>query len=209
MVYYGLNLNTAMLYGNFYINFLIFVMLEVVGNATLWLTINRFGRKRSYIFYTTVGGLSCLSTIFTVNYLRKDLQIVTTILAMVGMLFNTAGFTTLYFFSAEIFPTLVRNVGMGTSSSLARVGAMIFPFIADTRHLVPGSTGVAIPLVIFGGACLIGAGLSLFLPETGSKMLPETIEDGRNFTLKALQDKKGKIQKNEENATISGSENFI
>ncbi|XP_061177670.1 organic cation transporter protein-like [Saccostrea echinata] len=203
MVFYGLDLNTAMLYGNFYINFLIFVLLEFTGNILPLFTINRFGRKRSYVFYTTVGGLSCLSTILTVNYLGKDLQILTTVLAMIGMLFNTAGFATLYIFSAEIFPTVVRNVGMGTSSSWARVGAMISPFIAETRHLVYGSTGVAIPLVIFGGACLIGAGLSLFVPDTRNKMMPETIEDGKNFTMKIVLGKKKNMQDNEENATTN------
>jgi hypothetical protein len=42
--------------------------------------------------------------------------------------------------------------------------------------------GTAIPLVIFGGACLIAAGLTLILPETLHQMLPETIEDGKNYT---------------------------
>jgi hypothetical protein len=48
--------------------------------------------------------------------------------------------------------------------------------------LVGGTTGTAVPLVIFGGACLIAAGLTLILPETVNKMLPETIEDGKNYT---------------------------
>ena len=60
------------------------------------------------------------------------MQYLTTALAMLGKLFATAGLITIYVLSAELFPTAIRNVGMGSSSSWARVGGMIFPFIADT-----------------------------------------------------------------------------
>lgn len=67
-----------------------------------------------------------------VTYLFTDLQILTTALAMLGKLFSTAAFATIYVISAEIFPTAIRNAGMGSSSLWARVGGMISPFIADT-----------------------------------------------------------------------------
>lgn len=51
---------------------------------------------------------------------------------MLGKLFATAAFATIYIISAELFPTAIRNAGMGSSSLWARVGGMISPFIADT-----------------------------------------------------------------------------
>jgi hypothetical protein len=68
MVFYGLALNTGMLYGGFYINFFINVLMEFPGQLLPLFMIDRFGRKRSHSVYMAVGGLSCLSTIFTVNY---------------------------------------------------------------------------------------------------------------------------------------------
>ena len=38
-----------------------------------------------------------------------------------------------YIFSAELFPTVVRNVGMGTSSLCARIGGIICPYINMLR----------------------------------------------------------------------------
>lgn len=68
MVFYGLSLNTGMLYGDYYINFLLSILMEFPGHALPIFMIDRIGRKKSHIIYMTVGGLSCLSTIFTVNY---------------------------------------------------------------------------------------------------------------------------------------------
>ena len=47
-----------------------------------------------------------------------------------GQLGVTGGWETLYIWSAELYPTVVRNVGMGTSSAFARVGSMTAPYIA-------------------------------------------------------------------------------
>ena len=43
----------------------------------------------------------------------------------------TGGFEVLYILSSELFPTVVRNVGMGTSSAWARAGSMLAPYIAQ------------------------------------------------------------------------------
>ena len=40
-------------------------------------------------------------------------------------------FTTAYVYSVEIFPTPVRNVGIGSSSMCARISGMIAPFMGD------------------------------------------------------------------------------
>lgn len=64
-----------------------------------------------------------------------DLQPLTTTLALLGKLFSTAGFATIYIISAEVFPTVIRNAGMGSSSVWARVGGMISPYIADTVNV--------------------------------------------------------------------------
>ncbi|CAG2257564.1 OCTN [Mytilus edulis] len=147
MVFYGLSLNTGILYGDYYINFMLSVLVE-----------------------------------YPANYAGKDLQPLTTTLALLGKLFSTAGFATIYIISAEVFPTVIRNAGMGSSSVWARVGGMISPYIADTADLVGGTTGKAVPLVIFGGACVLAALLTLILPETLNRQLPETIEDGKHFS---------------------------
>ena len=50
---------------------------------------------------------------------------------MIGKLGAAAAFAVIYVFSAELYPTVVRNAGMGASSCCARIGGMVAPYIAD------------------------------------------------------------------------------
>lgn len=46
---------------------------------------------------------------------------------------------------------------------------------------VSGKFGLALPLVIFGGSSVTAGLLTLMLPETLNRKLPETIQDGIDF----------------------------
>ena len=61
----------------------------------------------------------------------SDLQVITIVLAMLGKLGAAAAFAIIYVYSAELFPTIVRNAGLGASSCCARIGGMLAPYIAD------------------------------------------------------------------------------
>ena len=52
-------------------------------------------------------------------------------LALIGKVGASSGFHLAYQYSAEIFPTVVRNAGIGSCSCMARVGGIIAPFVAD------------------------------------------------------------------------------
>ena len=60
-----------------------------------------------------------------------DLHALTVTLAMIGKLGAAAAFAVIYVFSAELYPTIVRNAGMGASSCCARIGGMVAPYVAD------------------------------------------------------------------------------
>ena len=48
---------------------------------------------------------------------------------MVGKLVSSAAYATVYLFTAELFPTVVRSTTMGTSAFFAGVGGMLAPYI--------------------------------------------------------------------------------
>ena len=98
-----------------------------------------------------------------------------------------------YVYSAEVFPTIVRTAGLGSSSFWARVGPMVSHYMISsnlfassdfiTRQIAPfiadlSVYGDTVPLAVFGGIALVAAFLVTFMPETSDARLPDTIEDG-------------------------------
>ena len=60
-----------------------------------------------------------------------DQQWMTTALAMVGKLGVSSSFAVIYLYTAELYPTVLRNFGVGCGSMFARIGSMVSPYIAD------------------------------------------------------------------------------
>ena len=62
--------------------------------------------------------------------LLTALQPLTIALALIGKLGPAGAFGVIYVFSAELYPTVLRNAGMGASSCVARFGGMAAPYVA-------------------------------------------------------------------------------
>ncbi|XP_030573667.1 organic cation transporter protein-like [Drosophila novamexicana] len=171
-VYYGLSWNTNNLGGNQLVNFVISGAVEIPGYLLLLFTLNRWGRRTILCGAMLVAGISLLLTIVV----PSDMNWLLIACAMIGKLAITSSYGTVYIFTAEQFPTVVRNVGLGASSMVARVGGILAPYL----NLL-GEIWRPLPLVICGALSLTAGLMSLLLPETLNKPMPETIEDGENF----------------------------
>lgn len=61
-------------------------------------------------------------------------------LAQTGKFFITASFAMVYQYGTEIFPTVVRNAGVGACNCFSRIGSIIAPFIGRELVGVPSQT---------------------------------------------------------------------
>lgn len=170
--YYGLSWNTNNLGGNDLFNFVISGAVEFPAYTMLLFTLNRWGRRNILCYCMLLAGTMLLATIIV----PEQHNWLVIVCAMLGKMAITASYGTVYVFTTEQFPTPVRNVGLGASSMIARVGGILAPYIN-----VLGDVWKPIPLIIFGVLAFVGGLLSLYLPETLGKKLPETIEEGENF----------------------------
>lgn len=50
-------------------------------------------------------------------------------LFLIGKLGITSAFSTSYVHTAEMMPTVIRSIGVGSASTVARLGALIAPFV--------------------------------------------------------------------------------
>lgn len=81
----------------------------------------------------------------------------------------------LYLFTGELYPTVLRNAGVGCTVMCARIGSMMAPLVIALNDVAP-----FLPLTLLGLLATVEALLILPLPETCGMKLPETVEDLQN-----------------------------
>lgn len=175
LTYYGLSWNTSNLGGNMYLNFVISGLVEIPAYTACMLTLDRFGRKNFLCPCLILSGLCLIVS----SLLPTELTSVSIVLAMLGKFFITGSYGAVYIFSAEQFPTVIRNIGIGAGSTFARVGGIFASFTSNLADIWP-----PLPFLLFGVLSLTAGVSCLVLPETHHKKLPESIADGENFEKK-------------------------
>ncbi|KAL8164854.1 UNVERIFIED_CONTAM: hypothetical protein K2H54_011070 [Gekko kuhli] len=98
----------------------------------------------------------------------SSIPVAVTVLAVIGKASLGASFSTTYVFSAEVFPTVIRQTSLGLCSMSSRVGGILAPLVGLLDEIHP-----AIPMVLLGGMALTGGILCFFLPETRNKDLQD------------------------------------
>ncbi|KAJ8266834.1 hypothetical protein GJAV_G00135200, partial [Gymnothorax javanicus] len=164
--YFALSLNTSNLSGDRFLNFFFSAVVEVPAYILSW-PLFRFCSRRLCLFATLVFGATVL--LFT-QLIPEDYRSVSTTLEMMGKFGITVAFTIVYAFTAELYPTLLRNTAMCACSMAARIGSISAPYFI---HL--GTYFKSLPYLLMGGLCVFGGLLCLLLPETLGVPLPETI----------------------------------
>lgn len=149
-VYYGLTFNTNSLAGDPSLNFFLSGLVEVPAYILCLIILYYSGRKMSLVG-TMIGAGICFLPIIVWPQFSSQFS-------MAGKFFITCSFAIIYLYSGEIFPTVARTVGLGSSSLFARVGAICAPFVKELGE----HTSREVPLVIFGLLSFISAVLLFF-----------------------------------------------
>ncbi|KAM3964929.1 organic cation transporter protein [Aphomia sociella] len=168
LCFFGVSQYIGHVSGNIFSNVAISAAIQVPGTLMSIYANRLLGRKITLISANCVTGLSCLLIIFVPQSGASHLT-----LGCIGLWGMSISFATVYLYAGELFPTVVRNSGVGLSSTVARIGSMVAPFVATLSHTSPW-----LPPMAFGIVPLIGAGLCIILPDTRGKKLPDTLEEG-------------------------------
>jgi len=176
LIYYGLTLNSNTLSTDLFTTFTIGKALEFPSISLVIFLLIKAGRRLTLILFYTLAGVSLTGTIFIpLGVFANEWPIL--VMNILGRISAINTLAVCYIYSAEVFPTVVRNIGLGSSSFWARVGPMIAPFIVDLKK----EYGAQVPLAIFGVISLLAALLVTFMPETSNTPLPDTIKEGEQL----------------------------
>lgn len=165
-MYYGLNFLLSDIQGNFYLNAILFSLVELMGVVLAMLVVEKIGR-RGVLLVCLVSSSLCL----LVSGL-SDSRALQRSAAVTGKAGISAVFALLYLFSSEMQPTTVRSQCLALCSTCARAGSLIAPVISSLA-----SVSQFLPFLIFGGLGSIAFLTSLTLPETGGQRLADSCEE--------------------------------
>lgn len=169
--YYGHASNTSNLGSNMHLSFVFAALVEIPAFSIPFI-INYSGRRWTlFACFLASGAMS----IFYVST-PSDLTHLALTFALLGRMFATGAYYICLQYSSEIFPTTIRGSGMSACEIVGGIGLFISPWIVYLAKFQ-----VQMPLLIFGGLSILGAIVTLFLPETCGENLPDTIEAANEF----------------------------
>ena len=142
--------------------------VEIPASFLACFLITYVGRKSPLCGFMACCGLSLLA----IALISSALPFMVVSVAMFGKLCISASFTIIHIHTTEVFPTAIRNTGMGLVAITSRIGGILSPYLANLGHVLPN-----FHFVLFGIFSLTSGLLNLKLPETLGAPLPETMED--------------------------------
>uniref|UniRef100_A0A3P8VVG4 Solute carrier family 22 member 21 n=1 Tax=Cynoglossus semilaevis TaxID=244447 RepID=A0A3P8VVG4_CYNSE len=151
--YYAISLNTSNLYGDVYFNCFLSALVELPAYILSWVLFRWCSRR-----------LSVFSSLFAY------LVLLAITLEMMGKFAVSTAFAFVYAYTAELYPTVLRNTAIGACSTASRIGSIIAPYFIYLRRY-----WTSLPYILMGSLTAVTGLLSLLLPESFGRPLPDTM----------------------------------
>ncbi|CRK97339.1 CLUMA_CG010731, isoform A [Clunio marinus] len=129
LVYYGLVLNMNSFGGNIYVNSALAGLVEIPAIGIAMYIIMKTGKKWLFSATFLATGISCFfATIFEGNVHMLWLKIT---FVMIGKFTISAGNTIMPVYTAELYPTSIRNIGVGACNVAAGMALVLTPALSE------------------------------------------------------------------------------
>ena len=178
--YYGISYFVPNLFGDPHLNFILGGGIELAAYLLAFVVLGGFGRRIPLSIYLFLSGVTCISMVVIRNFITIDMAnvpAIVTALALIGKAAVVSCFCIIFLYSSEVFPTVIRTVGVGSCTLFGRLGSLLAPQVLLLGELLLPDMPGLVPFILFGLLCLVAAVLVINLPETLGTKLPDTIEE--------------------------------
>ncbi|XP_023935657.2 organic cation transporter protein-like [Bicyclus anynana] len=173
LVYYGMSINAVNLSGNRYLNYVYVALVEIPGYWTAILLLDRVGRKPVLV----AGYWLCAGCQFAFAFIPSGYYGLSLTFYLIGKYAIAVVMTSVYIYTAELYPTKYRHSLFAFSSMLGRLGSITAPLTPALALTVWES----FPSVLFGSFALLSGALIFLTPETLGTKLPDTIAEAEQL----------------------------
>ncbi|KAJ9579862.1 hypothetical protein L9F63_004464, partial [Diploptera punctata] len=150
-----------------YVDLLWTTIAEFPGIFATIYVIEKFGRKNTMAVQFFIFTI-CICFLF----ICTDSRVFLTVMLFLARGIIAGVFQAAYVYTPEVYPTPLRSVGVGTCSAMARLGAMITPYVAQVLM----QSSITLATAVYGLAAVLAAVACFFLPiETKDRELSESV----------------------------------
>uniref|UniRef100_A0A4W5JX94 Solute carrier family 22 member 6 n=1 Tax=Hucho hucho TaxID=62062 RepID=A0A4W5JX94_9TELE len=168
--FYGISFNITGFGLNIYLTQFVYGAIELPAKLSAYYLLDKVGRRNTEVGSLLGAGICLAINIFIPR--GEYMSVLRTVVAVLGKGCSATSFTTVVLYSSELFPTVVRQNGMGYNSSMGRLGVSLAPLI-----LLLDEVWRDLPQVLLCSIALLASLVARMLPETRDRCLPETIQD--------------------------------
>ncbi|XP_030355395.1 solute carrier family 22 member 7 isoform X1 [Strigops habroptila] len=166
--YYGMSMNLTGFGLNMYLSQFVFGIIEIPAKMIMYVLVNRIGRRQSQAWSLILTGLCIGANVI----IPKPFTSLRSVVAVMGKGFSESAFTNVFLYTSELYPTILRQNGMGYTSFVARLGGSLAPLV-----FLLDEVWRSLPEVTYCGVAVCCGSVAFLLPETLNVCLPEGIED--------------------------------
>ena len=124
---------------------------EMFGIPLLLFLLSRFGRRTICIINYSSASI-CFALFLLIP--RHQPWIVN-VVTFIARMFINSQFGLIYLYTMEVYPTVIRAIAVGCASSMARIGAMVTPFLAQVliKQTFYGTIGIYVATTAIAAFC--------------------------------------------------------
>ncbi|XP_068087397.1 solute carrier family 22 member 16 [Hyperolius riggenbachi] len=179
--YYVFALNSVNLGGNEHLNLFLSGAVEIPSYIVCCLGMDNLGRRNTLAPFLLLSAVIC----GVIMLIPEDYSTVIIIMSMAGKFSIGTAFGLIYLYTAELYPTVIRSLAVGSGSMMCRIGSVVAPFCVYLKDV-----WIFMPQLLVGIMSLITGILTLLLPETLGRPLVNTMEEAAAMTRKTENKKK-------------------
>nr|Q66KG0.2 RecName: Full=Solute carrier family 22 member 16; AltName: Full=Carnitine transporter 2; Short=CT2 [Xenopus laevis] len=166
--YYVFALNSVNLGGNEYLNLFLTGAVEIPSYIVACLGMDKIGRRNTLAPFLIISAVIC----GVIMLIPQDHSTVTIAMSMAGKFSIAVAFGLIYLYTAELYPTIVRSLAVGSGSMMCRIGSVVAPFCVYLTDV-----WIFMPQMLVGIMAFLTGILTLTLPETLGIPLTSTMEE--------------------------------
>lgn len=181
-------------------------LVEIPAIALAMYIITKVGKK--WLFCATLLGAGVACCCATITEGREDMLWLKITFLMLGKFTISAGNTIMPVYTAELYPTAIRNVGVGACNVAAGIALILTPYISLLVWKISSGRSAAqvgqytnrfssiyplqnkfeghLLMALLTAASIFGGFVVLFLPETAVRKTPPSAASRQNAAAKQV-----------------------